>query len=194
VTVASTTVRASDRKRELGPAAHRRGFQTAPALVIQLVGVLPALYLCATRGPGYASALPFFALFIGVPIALVLGWTLIDAEGRAGRELSMWASSMKKTAQLYGPNHPAAVAFKEAEAGWQSRPMTATLSAVRRAVIPFVYPKQILGMRLRVAFMRFFYPIAWAAVSGTFAAIFLSFLVLTPECGTQDAALSSVCH
>lgn len=154
----------------LAQISSRRGFKRLVAVALILAGSAPAIALVVIRTPGYGDAPLIATLLVAVPAAVLLLWTMRDREGQYARELTMWVRSASRS-EVELPAD-AQAAFHDLLDGPGSF-ATAALD-VRDALSPLVAAPGLLPVRMAV--YRFWYPIAWVAIS---VILVVAFFVVT---------------
>src|SRR5690349_21054294 len=78
----------------------KRGYRRWTAIVIFLIGCIPAL-LAALATQGLNGSLPLIAVLLIVgPTALLLIWTVRDRDAQHARELGMWVRVVQRAGEF----------------------------------------------------------------------------------------------
>jgi hypothetical protein len=146
-------------RKDLAKLWARRGFRRRVAAGIIIVGLIPVTALVLIRPPTAADAPLIAAMFVFLPAALLLVWTVRDREAQAARELVMWLRSVSKS----DVELPAEAAAAFGDPSDRPPSLSETAEEVREALAPLVTAPGVLAVR--IAIYRFWYPILWLVLS-----------------------------
>jgi hypothetical protein len=152
----------------------RRGFRRRVAIALIVVGLVPVTALVLIRPPTPADAVLIATLFVLVPAAALLLWTVRDREARAARELVMWLRSASKS----DVELPADAQAAFGDMSDQAQSLSETAEEVREALAPLVTAPGILAVR--IAIYRFWYPILWVFLSLLVIGLYLAAITFGP--------------
>ena len=157
--------------------AQQRGYSRWMALVIFLVGCIPAL-LAAMATLGRNGNLPLIAILLIVgPTTLLLIWTLRDRDAQEARELGMWVRVVQRAGEFgVGSKIRRDLPEVPVQEEIDRINLRDTATEYREALTPMIASPGLL--RLRITTYRFWYVIGSLVITIIAA---LTLIILSPS-------------
>jgi len=137
-----------------------RGFSRLSAVLLVVVGLIPAVLLTLTRSPSNDDTLLIAGLFVLVPVVLLVRATMRDRDAQGARELVMWLRVVSKAEPWQIPKG----LDRDFDQLTTDNPQFAEVALeVRDQLAPLVGAPTSLAVRTAV--YRYWYAVIWAVIS-----------------------------
>ena len=154
-----------------------RGYSRWKAIVIFLIGCIPAL-LAAMATQGRNGTVPLIAVLLVIgPTALMFLWTLRDRDAQEARELGMWVRVVQRAGEFgVGGRIRRELPEVPVQGEIDRISLSDTATEYREALTPLISSPGILG--LRIAVYRYWYVVGSLTVTVIGA---LTLVVVSPS-------------